>query len=143
MGKTTQVNATPNNGWEFVNWTDNNVVVSTEENFTFEVTKDVHLVANFKKKTFTVQIGLSGNGNVSGAGSYLFGDEATLVATPDKHFRFVGWFMNEELLSTEEEFKFVVDKNYEVLAKFEEVFYNVTLESKPEEGGTVSGGGLV
>lgn len=143
MEKITEVSATPNTGWEFVNWTENGNVVSTTPQFTFEVTKDVHLVANFQKKTFIIEIGLSGNGSVSGGGSYLYGDEATLVATPDKHFKFVGWFIGEDLLSDSETFTFTVEDNMNVTAKFEEIFYNVTLEANPVEGGTVSGGGLV
>lgn len=143
MEKMTEVSATPNKGWEFLNWTENGDVVSTEPQFTFEVTKDVHLVANFQKKTFIIEIGLSGSGSISGDGSYLYGDEATLVATPEENFKFVGWFLGEDLLSDDETFTFNVEDNMSITAKFEEIFYNVTLEAKPSEGGEVSGGGLI
>ena len=141
MAKIANINATPNTGWEFVNWTEGGNVVSTDAEFSFEVTKDTHLVANFQKKTFLVTIGLSGSGSVSGDGSYLFGDEVTLIATPDEHNKFVGWFIGEDLISDDEEFTFTIEDNMDIIAKFEEIMYVLTLEAKPEEGGVVEGTG--
>lgn len=143
MEKTTQISATPNEGYEFVNWTEEGIVISTTPEFTFEVTKDTHLIANFQKKTFSIQIGLLGSGDASGAGSYQYGDEVTLIATPDVNYKFTGWFLREELISSEEVFTFIIDKDYNLTAKFEEIFYNVTLEAVPIEGGTVTGGGVI
>ncbi len=40
--------ATPAEGYEFVNWTENEVEVSTDAEYTFEVLADRNLVANFK-----------------------------------------------------------------------------------------------
>ena len=41
--------ATPKSGFDFVNWTEGKTVVSTSENYTFELTSNVSLAANFKK----------------------------------------------------------------------------------------------
>ena len=41
--------ATANEGYEFVNWTENEVEVSTDAEYTFEVLADRALVANFKE----------------------------------------------------------------------------------------------
>ena len=43
------VKATANEGYEFVNWTENEVEVSTDAEYTFEVLADRALVANFKE----------------------------------------------------------------------------------------------
>lgn len=44
--------ATPNDGYEFVNWTDaNNKVVSTNATYTTTVSAEISLTANFKAKT--------------------------------------------------------------------------------------------
>ena len=43
------VKAVANEGYEFVNWTENEVEVSTDAEYTFEVLADRALVANFKK----------------------------------------------------------------------------------------------
>jgi hypothetical protein len=46
-GSTVTVNATPNAGYGFVSWTENGVVVSTAASYTFTVSSDRALVANF------------------------------------------------------------------------------------------------
>ena len=47
-GKEATLTATPAEGYEFVNWTKGEEVVSTENPYSFVVTADVALVANFK-----------------------------------------------------------------------------------------------
>ena len=45
------VTATPNQGFVFVNWTKNGEVVSTEAIYTFTLTENTVLVANFRQGT--------------------------------------------------------------------------------------------
>ena len=47
--ETATFTATPAAGYEFVNWTKNGVAESSENPYTFTVTGDVELVANFRK----------------------------------------------------------------------------------------------
>ena len=49
QGTEATLTATPAEGYEFVNWTSGETVVSTENPYKFTVTADVALVANFKK----------------------------------------------------------------------------------------------
>ena len=46
--------ATANEGYTFVNWTENDEVVSTEATYSFEVTADRELVANFEEVVTTI-----------------------------------------------------------------------------------------
>ena len=46
-GTETTVTATPNEGYFFNNWTENGTIVSADANYSFFVTKDRHLVADF------------------------------------------------------------------------------------------------
>ena len=46
-GEEVTLTATPNEGYKFVNWTENDTVVSGEAEFTFVVKGDRNLVANF------------------------------------------------------------------------------------------------
>lgn len=46
-GETASITATPNNGYSFVNWTKGGVSVSTDPSYSFEVTENADLVANF------------------------------------------------------------------------------------------------
>ena len=45
------VDATPKANFTFVNWTKNDMEVFTEASYTFKITEDVELVANFKNNT--------------------------------------------------------------------------------------------
>ena len=49
QGATVTLEATANEGYEFVNWTEGETVVSTENPYTFTVSADVALVANFQE----------------------------------------------------------------------------------------------
>ena len=44
---TVTVNASPNSGWAFANWTENGQIVSTSVTYTFTLTSDCTLIANF------------------------------------------------------------------------------------------------
>ena len=46
-GESCTVTATPSTGYYFLNWTENGTVVSTSDSYTFTVTSDRDLVANF------------------------------------------------------------------------------------------------
>lgn len=46
-GENVTVTAVANSGYSFTNWTENGIVVSTEQEYTFTVSGDHHLTANF------------------------------------------------------------------------------------------------
>ena len=52
------ITATPSAGWSFINWTANGIVVSSDATYTFTVTKDISLVANFMANNAYVDLGL-------------------------------------------------------------------------------------
>ena len=54
-GTTCTVTAIPNEGYVFVNWTEDEEIVSTDAAYTFTVTGDRDLVANFEASTPTIQ----------------------------------------------------------------------------------------
>ncbi len=56
QGEQATLTATPAAGYEFVNWTKGEDVVSTENPYKFTVTADVTLVANFKKSVQTITL---------------------------------------------------------------------------------------
>ena len=72
FGETCTVTATPNDGYAFTNWTENGTVVSEDAEYSFMVSADRDLVANFSFMT-------AGSGNCyysvnnMSAGSYVMG----------------------------------------------------------------------
>jgi hypothetical protein len=51
LGQTIPLNAVPNTGWAFVNWTDNTTVISTNASLNYLVNYGTNLVANFSLTT--------------------------------------------------------------------------------------------
>ena len=131
------VKAVANEGYEFVNWTEGETVVSTEANYSFAVLADRNLVANFEKLTYTVTATAT-NGTVEGAGTYEHGAEVTLTATPAEGYEFVNWTAGEEVVSTENPYKFTVTADVALVANFEKLTYTVTATAT---NGTVEGAG--
>ena len=86
--------AAPAEHYDFVNWTEGGVVVSTDAEYKFTVTKDVELTANFAKKqyTLTVFVNDENKGTIDVAtGSHEYGTEVTLTATPKTGYKLLAW----------------------------------------------------
>ena len=131
-GKTATLTATPAEGYQFVNWTVGEEVVSTENPYSFVVTADVALVANFElipptKYNVTVT---AENGTVEGAGEYEEGKTATLTATANEGYEFVNWTVGEEVVSTENPYTFTVTADIALVANFKLI--PVVEPEKPE-----------
>ena len=142
-GQTCTLTATANQGYTFVNWTENGTVVSTNANYTFTVNANRNLVANFSANTYT--IGVSTNpangGTVTGNGSYTYGQGCTLTATAATGYTFASWNENCQALSTNSIYSFVVTGNRTLEAVFTLNSYEITATANPANGGTVTGTG--
>jgi uncharacterized protein YjiK len=142
-GSTCSLTATANTGYTFVNWTENGEVVSTDTEYTFMVTGNRNLFANFGQNTYTISASAipSNSGSVSGAGNYYYGDTCTLTATPNTGFSFVRWTKNGTHVSTNATYSFTVTENASCVAYFRVNSYTISASANPTEGGTVNGGG--
>ena len=122
-GKTATLTATPAEGYQFVNWTKGEEVVSTENPYSFVVTADVALVANFElipptKYTVTLSDNTGGfEPLTSGAGEYEEGDEVTVSAVDSEGWVFVGWMdENGDIVSNDYQYTFVIEGNVALVA---------------------------
>ncbi len=90
---TATLTATPNDGYLFKNWTKNGVVESTENPYSFNVTEDVELVANFDGPFCELILNTNDEekGTVSGAGFYNVGQTVTIKATPRAGYKLLYW----------------------------------------------------
>ena len=122
-GKTATLTATPAEGYQFVNWTVGEEVVSTENPYSFTVTADVALVANFElipptKYTVTLSDNTGGfEPLTSGAGEYEEGAEVTVSAVDSEGWVFVGWMdENGDIVSNDYQYTFVIEGNVALVA---------------------------
>ncbi|MGM0392343.1 MAG: InlB B-repeat-containing protein [Bacteroidota bacterium] len=87
------VTATPNTGYAFVNWTANGEEVSTNSSYTFELSANTTLVANFEVRTYSLNV-TAQNGTVAknpNQQNYNSGVEVVLSATPATGYEFTSW----------------------------------------------------
>jgi hypothetical protein len=56
------VSATPNMGYSFVNWTENGIEVSTSSNYSFTITSNRELVANFELTSSIAENAINSSG---------------------------------------------------------------------------------
>ncbi|MBO5810974.1 MAG: choice-of-anchor J domain-containing protein [Bacteroidales bacterium] len=124
-GGTATLTATANVGWQFVNWTENDEVVSEDAEYSFEVTEDRVIVANFIIAVYNVTAMPNDEfaGTVSGAGEFLFGETATLTAIANEGYLFANWTENDTVVSEDAEFSFTVTMNRNLVANFEQTVY--------------------
>jgi uncharacterized protein (TIGR02145 family) len=143
-GQSCTVRATEATGYHFVNWTENGGQVSANEVYTFTVTGDRDLVANFSSEDYIIQVRIDPEegGTVEGAGGYNYNDECTLKATANAGYDFVNWTKEDGTqVSTETTYRFIVEESATYVAHFQAKVYTITVSAEPIEGGTVSGGG--
>ncbi|MCL2042338.1 MAG: choice-of-anchor L domain-containing protein, partial [Bacteroidales bacterium] len=109
-GENITVSAVAETCYFFVNWTEDNVEVSKNADYTFTVTKDRILVANFDRLSYDVIVlpNPTGGGTVDGGGSHLCGDTIPIWAVPNDCYDFVDWTENGVSLSTDPYYDFIV-----------------------------------
>ena len=111
------------NGYEFVNWTENDSIVSEDAQYTFVATRDRELVANFVLLEYYVSavVNSAEAGEVTGDGNYNHGEDVTLTAIANEGYKFVNWTENGEVISSLAEYSFVIIKDRSLVANFEKL----------------------
>jgi uncharacterized repeat protein (TIGR02543 family) len=93
-----------------VSWTQNGVVVSTDEDFSFNVSGNRDLVANY---ALGYRIDLLANpktaGSVSGAGVFETGNPVTVTAEARPGYVFLGWSETDSFVSNEADYTFTAN----------------------------------
>lgn len=140
------VTATAGVGFTFLNWTDNDTVVSSTASYTFTTNVNRSLIANFAPvpQSFTVTLSSApaNLGTTTGAGTFAKDSQVTLTATPNAGAAFLSWTENGVPVSTEASYAFALTADRTLVANFARLF-TVTATANPAIGGSVSGGGLV
>ena len=130
-GSTVILQATPNTGYEFSNWTMNGEVVSTDPEFETKAIGDMDIVANFTKKSYMVNIeNASDGGSVTGMGTglYEYKTRMELKAVADEDYTFKRWMVNgtpveggNSVLSID------IDKALDIRAEFTREYFRQTM----------------
>ena len=148
-GESVTVTATSNAGYIFEKWTENGSLVSSNASYTFTITSDRNLVANFVEEepemySVTLSSNPAGAGTTSGEGEYAEGESVTVTATSNAGYIFEKWTENGSLVSSNASYTFTITSDRNLVANFveeEPEMYSVTLSSDPAGAGTTSGEG--
>ncbi len=142
-GNSVNITATPNAGYTFVNWTEGATVVSNSAAYTFVITTNRILVANFVNNTYTLT--LSANPVAGGTvvkspnqPTYNSGTLVTAIATPNVGYTFVNWTEGALIVSTNAAYTFLLNSNRVLVANFLINGYTLTTSTFPAAGGTVT-----
>ena len=119
-GNTCTVSAIPASGYVFTNWTVGSTVVSTSATYTFNVSSDRNLTANFVRQyTIAASANPTEGGTVTGGGTFNSGSTCTLVATPASGYVFTNWTSGNTVVSTSATYTFNVTSARTLTANFE------------------------
>lgn len=118
-GQTATVTATPEDGYAFRGWYEGTEKVSEDASYSFAVTADRTLTAQFSK-VYTVNVIAETGGSVSGGGAYEPMANATITAAANGGFYFVGWYDEKgELVTADASYSLTVKEDRTFTAKFE------------------------
>lgn len=137
------ITATPQSGYSFVGWYEDDELVSSDNPYTFTMPHtNLNYVAKFSINSYELTISSdTSKGEVEGAGIYAYKAEVTVLATALPGNEFIGWYEGESLKSSSASYTFTMPyNNLTLTARFVKQ-YNVDISSFDETTGTVSGGG--
>jgi len=142
-GAIVTLTATPAEGYDFEKWEIEGLGSFNESVKEIKLKDSILATAFFAKKSFNIEASVDpeNGGIVTGTGSYLFGDTASLTAVAAEGFKFVEWTEDGVSIGSDNPLEFVVNANRAFVAHFRQE-YTVTVSVTPEEGGTATGGGV-
>ena len=142
-GATVTLSATANTGYTFINWTKDDIEVSSDEVFSFTIFESGTYVANFNQNSYTVTVisNPEASGMVTGSGTFYHGAVNTLTATPNEGYVFINWTKDGAIISTDNVYNFTVTESATYVANFCPI-YCITAMAAPETGGEVDGSGV-
>ena len=152
-GTLVTVMAAPSDGYIFTKWvTPNGTTVSTDPTYTFTITRNERFAAYFEVAPVITYYDVllfqnpSIGATLTGNGVYADGDTATVTASNVEGYNFIGWYLDNERVSSSNTYSFTVKNTVELTAKYEVIppepqYYTVNVYNSYPDLGTVSGGG--
>lgn len=119
-GEEVTVEAIPNAGWRFVEWTG--TINSNENPLTFNITQDTDLTAHFERITYELTASAlppEGGSVAPNGGIFNAGEQVTVEAIPNSGWKFIEW--TGTINSGENPLTFTITGNTELTAHFVEL----------------------
>ena len=131
-GESCTVHAIAETGYSFVNWTENGIEASDEENYSFIVTSNHNLVANFQQQQYWIGTSVDpiNSGTVSGGNRYYnHGEQCDLTATANEQYEFDHWTKNGSSYPGGVSISFIVTEAASYIAHFRLKQFTITVSA--------------
>ena len=129
----------------FSSWTENGVLQSSTNIYSFSVTRNRQLVANFTLPLFTISASNNpaGAGTVTGTGSYFYAATNVLTAHPNFGYSFSNWTEAGSVVGTSPSLTTVIFTNHAFVANYAaaNLFHVVATATLPAGLAAVAGSG--
>ena len=80
--------------------------------------ENISFILDSVKHQISLSVNTENGGTVSGGGIYSHGTKATISATADKGYKFAGWTLNNDTVSIDPQYTFIVLKDSQLTANF-------------------------
>jgi general stress protein CsbA len=133
-GTSVTVNAVPNAGFAFSNWTEGVTVVSTNVNYQFTITGNRTLVANYTAIPYTVAVSTNPStlsNQPTGGGTFNYGTSVTVIAGVNSGYTFTNWTEGLTVVSTNANYQFTITSNRTLVANYTAIQYTVAVSTNP------------
>jgi len=138
------ITATPNTGYTFSGWTPTTgITIPGAATTTISMTENRTVTANFQPITYTLTVNAGTGGTAIGGGTFNYGTNAIITATPSTNYTFSGWTPTTGVTSPSAATTTIsMIANRTVTANFQSTAYTLTINRDPSVGGTIIGGGI-
>jgi uncharacterized repeat protein (TIGR02543 family) len=140
-GSDANISAKANANAEFVNWTLDGQEYSKNPETSVTMDANKTLIAHFKLKPkpkyqISVTVDPANAGTVTGSGEYEENRVCTLEQTPSDKYKFLGYFLDGNLLSNNARYSFSVTRDMHIIARYEKITEYYTVKVTANAGGT-------
>lgn len=99
------------------------------------------LVGCVKIAIVKIEVVPKNSGKIIGVGEYEVGSSVSLQAQPSENYIFIGWEKNNEVIEKNKNYKFIINSDEKLVAKFEKEKIRIEVEVNDPEMGFADGGG--
>jgi len=124
------IRAIPDEGYKFADWLVGDSTFSYNPVETFVINESNELAARFKPAwKLDLLAEPEGAGTLTGDGTHIKNEPATIIAVPDEAYRFVGWKIGDSDYSSDSVDTVISAVNLTLVAHFEKIEWTLTLSS--------------
>ena len=134
FGTTATINASPLAGYSFSSWAGNGITNPLSSSTAVTMNQDRNISALFSINSYNLSINEGVGGSVTGDGSYTFGTNVTITASPLAGYSFSIWTGNGITNALSYNTTVIMNQDHNISALFSRVMLSSSIQSQKREG---------